>query len=189
MKPINNWEQVQAATERMTLPVGGYVAKIKNAEEITTKGNFSMLAVSIDISEGEYSGFYAEEYRNQIGEDKKWRGVVRLFIPTDDGSEKDERTKRSFKRFTNAVEDSNSGYHWDWNEKKLKGLEVGILVRNEEWEWQGRTGWNTKPFLFISSDEVRQEKFKTPKDKPLINHSSVNGGFSVVDDNDDDLPF
>lgn len=194
MKKINNWDKQQAVTQREQLPVGGYVAKIMGAEE-KEYGFGNMLWVSVDIAEGEYANYYAEDYRSQDREDKKWHGVVRLFVPKDDGSEKDEWTKKSFKSFTNAVEDSNSGYAWDWDETKLKGKEIGVLVRNEEWEntETGKSGWKTQPFMFIASDDARQGNYSEPKDKPLKNRQTApvhptNQGFADMPI-DDDLPF
>lgn len=195
MKRINNWEKQQASgTQREVLPIGGYVVKIIGAKEVVYQGDngpFSRLEVGFDICEGEYTGFFNEDYKAQDGyNNQKWCGVIRLYVPTDDGSERDEWTKKKFKSFTNAVEDSNSGYAWDWDERTLKGKIVGILVRSEEWEYDGKTGWKNKPFAFIPADDVRQEKFKMPADKPLdtktVNTSSNDNGFSVVDD---DLPF
>lgn len=205
MKPINNWNDVKAVSERPKLPVGGYVCKIMGAEEKTYQGQngaFSKLEVSIDIYEGDYNGFYADDYRAQNREDKKWGGVVRLYVPTDDGSDTDEYTKSIFKGFTDAVEDSNPNYHWDWDEEKLKGKIVGCLFRNEEWEFNGNSGWKVKPFKFVSADIIREEKFTMPKDKPLKNSNAntVNSSYgsyatsappaeqlqSLVDD---DLPF
>lgn len=193
MKPINNWENVKATTERQQLPVGGYVCKIMGAdikEYNGQNGVFSRLEVSIDIYEGEYNGFYADDYRNQQREDKKWAGVVRLYVPVDDGTEKDEWTKSTFKGFTDAVEDSNPNYHWDWNEKGLKGLIVGVLFRNEEWEFNGNSGWKVRPFKFIPADMVREGKFSIPKDKPLKNkvNNTVTSNLNEVIE-DEDLPF
>lgn len=193
MKPINNWKNVKANTERPQLPVGGYVCKIMGAEIKEYNGQngmFSRLEVSIDIYEGEYNGFYADDYRSQQREDKKWGGVVRLYVPVDDGTEKDEWTKSTFKGFTDAVEDSNPNYHWDWNEKGLKGLIVGVLFRNEEWEFNGNNGWKVRPFKFIPADMVRKNKYSMPKDKPLknkVNNTVTSNLYEVVED--EDLPF
>ena len=65
------------------------------------------LEISIDVAEGEFKDFYATDYRGQNQEDKKWRGVLRLYVPKDDGSDMDEWTKSKLKAATNAVEDSN----------------------------------------------------------------------------------
>lgn len=170
MKPVNNWDQVKAASDRQQLPKGGYVCRIMNGEIKTyngTKGTFERLEISIDVAEGEFKDFYATDYRGQNQEDKKWRGVLRLYVPKDDGSDMDEWTKSKLKAATNAVEDSNQGYHWDWNEAGLKGKLVGCLIRNEEWEYNGRTGWNTKPFKLVPVSDIKNGKFEIPKDKPL----------------------
>lgn len=194
MKPINNWNNVKPLTDRPKLPVGGYVCKIMGAEikKYNGKnGEFEKLYVSLDIYEGEYNGFFAEDYRSQQYEDKRWGCVYTLYIPTDDGSDQDEYTKRKFKTFIEAIEDSNPGYHWDWNEGGLKGKTVGVIFRNEEWEFEGRTGWKVKPFIPKSADDIRSGSFKLPDDKPLQDKPANNNAVSSnsVDILDDDLPF
>ena len=107
MKPVNNWDQVKAASDRQQLPKGGYVCRIMNGEIKTyngTKGTFERLEISIDVAEGEFKDFYATDYRGQNQEDKKWRGVLRLYVPKDDGSDMDEWTKSKLKAATNAVD-------------------------------------------------------------------------------------
>lgn len=198
MKPVNNWNQVKAASDRQQLPKGGYVCRIMNSEIKTyngTKGTFERLEISIDVAEGEFKDFYAADYRGQNQEDKKWRGVLRLYVPKDDGSDMDEWTKSKLKAATNAVEDSNQGYHWDWNEAGLKGKLVGCLIRNEEWEYNGRTGWNTKPFKFVPVSDIKNGKFEIPKDKPLNKKTSDSDDSETVSTNAgidsylEDLPF
>lgn len=198
MKRFNDYETVQAAQEFERLPAGGYVVKIKEAEVRTysgESGDFEKLEIALDICEGEYKDFYARDYQMQTGEDKKWRGVLRQYVPKDDGSEKDGWTKRAFKGLIVAIEESNPSYHWDWNEKGLKGKTVGCLFRNEEWEWDGRTGLKTAPFKFIEAQKIRDKKFTVPKDK-LLKKSETNefssytagNDFKPIED-DDDLPF
>lgn len=170
----NNWDSVQAAQERVKLPAGGYVVKIMGAKVAQYSNNegqtFEKLEMALDIIEGEYKDFYEKDFKLQNTEDKKWKGVLKQYIFKDDGTEKDEWTKSLFKAMTNAIEDSNNGYHWDWNETKLKGKIVGCLFRLEEWEVNGKTGWKTQPFKFIPVDDVRNEKYKIPKFKPHKNH-------------------
>lgn len=194
MKPINNWNQVKPAVERQQLPKGGYIVKIMDAKEAVyngQNGEVHKLEISIDIAEGEYKDFYANDYRAQAlnTEDRKWKGILRQYIPKDDGSEKDEWTKSALKALTNAIEESNPGYHWDWDEAGLKGKTVGCLFRSEEWSFDGRNGWCTRPFKFISIDAIRSNKFKVPADKPLKNKPDCSAqGFDLVEDSDD-LPF
>lgn len=191
MKPFKDYEKTQVYADVEKLPSGYYVGRILNAEEKQNRGSGSRLEISVDITEGEFKGYYKENYRNQPFENKKWKGVLTLFTPTDDGSERDGWTKRAFKTSISAVEDSNNGYRWDWNEAKLKGLDVGLAVRQEEYDVEGRKGWSAKIFRFVSVEDVRGGKLKTPEDKPLKNSKSTSaanyGDFTPV--NDDDLPF
>lgn len=192
MKPINDWDNIQPAQEREQLPLGAYLVKIMDAKEVVTDKS-SRLDVSIDIAEGEYKDFYAKDYKGQNRENKRWRGVLRQFIPKEDGSDMDGFTKSNFKRFMNAIEESNSGFHWDWDERKLKGLVVGCVFRSEEWEFNGKSGWTVKPFLFIPVDKYRDGEFKLPEDRPLQNKSqaaSTQFSKNTSDDlSDEDLPF
>ena len=79
-----------------------------------------------DIAEGEYKDFFANDLKAQTGEDKKWKGVLRLWLPKDDGSDKDEVTKSILKGFVTSVEKSNPGYLFDWNEASLAGKQIGV---------------------------------------------------------------
>ena len=189
MKPYNGYEAKPKKTSMPPLPAGGYVAKIIKAEEITTEYG-KRLFVYFDIIEGEHKGHFNENYAAQNTEDKKWKGVYRLNVPKDDGSEKDGWAKDKFGNFTWSVEQSNHDYHWDWNEAGLKGKTVGVLFRNKEWEMNGNTGWTTECSDTDSADNIRNGKFKMPKDKPLANKSASSAGYEVVPPlDDDDCPF
>lgn len=196
-----NWENVKAFSERRKLPVGAYVCRIKQAV-VKTERYGTQLCLLFDIEDGEFSGYYSDDFDRNQNTDKKWKGVLRYFIPTDDGSEQDEWTKSRFKGLITAIEESNRGYIFDWDERSLKGRVLGIVFRNEEWEYDGKTGWTARPFLAISADNVADGTFTIPKDKPLKNKSGAptlgfpapatpdNSGFSELPDyNDSDLPF
>lgn len=197
MKAINNWDNVKASTDFTTLPAGGYVCRIQGAKiseyQSHNGSTFERLEVAVDIEEGEYKGYYRQDFDNQQTEDKKWRGVFRLYVPSGDGSEQDNWSTAKLKRFVTDVEDSNPGYRWDWDEKKLKGKLVGLTFRREEWEYNGRNGWKTNPFQAYTVDDIHQDKFQMPKDKPLKNKpvsKEVPRFEDVVETNvDDDLPF
>lgn len=80
-------------------------------------GNSDVLVIAFDIAEGEQAGFYKRNYDSQTQEDKKWKGVYRLYCPKDDGTDQDNWTKRRFKTVMEAFESSNEKYHWNWDEK------------------------------------------------------------------------
>ena len=176
-----NWNDVREFSERRELELGAYVCKIKQA---SVQGNEkgSQLCVVFDITEGDFIGFYAADYATNLREDRKWKGVLRLFLPRNDGSDKDEWTKSTLKGFCTAVEKSNPGYQWNWDENSLKGKNIGILFRNEQWAYNGKTGWAVRPFRALSVDTVRNGDYKVPDDKPLSPETNINttyarGGF------------
>lgn len=195
MKQFSGYK-AEAPVRREKLPAGGYVARIMDAREQEYSWG-SVLLISFDIAEGEHKDFFANDYRGQQQEDKKWRGTYRLRVPKDDGSEQDAWSKRSFCNAMWAVEASNSGYHWDWNESGLKGKLVGVLFRNKEWEMNGNTGWTTECCSLVDVESIRENRFTMPKDKPLKQHSvssapvsSPSAGFEeVAIESDDDMPF
>lgn len=192
MKKFNGYEEAKPITENMKLPSGGYVVKILDAKEETFDWG-GVLAIRFDIAEGEFDGFYKKQYENQTQEDKKWKGVLRLYEPKDDGTDSDNFTKRRFKTAMMAIEESNQNFHWDWDERKLKGNLVGALFGNTEWEYNGKTGFYTECRGFIPIQKVRDGAFKIPADKLLKNRSTtqrqdeIPAGFQEV--NDDDIPF
>ncbi len=100
------YDDVTPYMEQQRLPAGGYIIKIMNSKvESTDWGN--RLVLQFDIEEGEEAGYYKANYDNQQQEDRKWKGVIRLNIPTDE----DEEWKiRLFKSNMTAVEESNNGY-------------------------------------------------------------------------------
>ena len=197
MKPYNGFKAQKSAGAREILPAGGYVCRICEAKVEIYKtrngGTMETLIWAIEIIEGEHAGFWKKDFDSQTGEDKKWRGTMRINLPKDDGSEQDGWTKRTFENAMWALEDSNPGYTWDWDEKKLKGKIVGILYRNREWEYNGNTGWTTEAGGVTSVDDIRNGKFKPLKDKPLKNknaNNNNNSSFSALANADEnDLPF
>ena len=193
-----NWNEVKEFSDRAKLPLGAYVCLVKQCRVQDTNYG-SQLAILFDINEGEYKGYFNDEFTANQQQDKKWKGILRIWLPKDDGSDKDEFTKSVLKGMVTAFENSNLGFTWNWNEKSLEGKQIGILFRNEEWEYEGKSGWAVRPFRAISAASVREGKFTLPKDKPLANKSGTSyqapaymppsdtNGFVVVDD--DEIPF
>ena len=195
IKRFNDYNETQAYTDFQQLPKDGYVLRIMGAEVCeNSKGEY--IKISCDIAEGEYKDFYANEYRNQQQEDKKWHCNYLLNVPNDDGSEQDGWTKRRFKTVIAALEDSNPGYHFDWDEKKFKGKLVGGLFNEREYEANDRTVKRTTNLAQMCAvEKIRSKTFKLPKDTLLQNNKVNKQG--VADDDfmqipereDDSLPF
>lgn len=202
MKKFNGFDRNDIYQDFERLPVGGYILKIMDAKEEQYRGGGSGLAISFDIAEGAHAGFYTANYKSQTSEDKKWKGVYRLYIPRDDGTEQDGWTKKRFNTVIVAIEESNPGYHWDWDEKKLKGKLVGGIFNNKEYDYNGRRGFFTNCYSLVDTERIRSGKFNIPADTLLktSQHAMSNGypagatpgddGFMNIPDGvDDELPF
>ncbi len=175
---------------RETLPAGGYVCQILSAKVEEAEWG-DTLVIAHDVCEGEYEGIFKRDYDNNTFENKKWRGTFRLRLPKDDGSEYDVSKKRSLSNFMWALEQSNPGFEWgDWStiEKRLKGKKVGLIYRNKEWEYNGRTGWTTEAAGSDSVDNIRAGKFYKFKDKALP-EKPVSAPVFTEEEDDGELPF
>lgn len=196
IKRFGDYEQTQAYGNYERLPKGGYVMQIKNVE-IRQNSNGDYLFISADIYEGDYIQFFTREYKNQQAEDKKWHCNYLLNIPKDDGSEQDAWTKRKFKTFTEALEDSNEGYHFDWDEQKFKGKLIGGLFNEREWETnKGMIVRSTNWGGVCSVDKIREGTYTLPKDRllnpapaPVVTSTDSNGFMDIPAGTDDDYPF
>ena len=195
IKQFNDYDKVQGYSEGAALPKGGYVLKILGVETCTnSQGQY--LKIGCDIAEGEFEGYFAENYKAQQGEDKKWRCNYLLSIPKDDGSERDGWTKRSFKTFVEALEDSNEGYHFDWDETKFKGKLIGGLFNEREYmKNNGEVGRATNLARVTTVEKIRNGSYKLPDDK-LLEGSAVRTGnvtadgfMNIPDTTADELPF
>ena len=190
MKAFNGLEIKKSVGANEPLPAGGYVAKILNAK-VEEYSWGEVLVISFDIAEGEYKDFFSKQYKENTREDKKWKGNFRLTVPNE-GNQYFDSQKRTFGNAIWAIEESNPGYHWDWNEAALKGKMVGVLFRDREWEIDGKTGMTTEACTFVSVEDVRTNNFKMPKPKMLnktTSQTASNSNFAVIDDVDDSLPF
>ena len=188
MKKYSDVKAERASGGRETLPAGGYVCQILSAR--VESGEWGdTLVIAHDVCEGEYKDIFKRDYDNNPREDKKWRGTFRLRLPKDDGSEQDGWKKRSLGNFIWAVEASNPGYTWGWEEKTLKGKKIGLLYRNKEWAYNERTGWTTEAAGTASVDDIREGKFKMLKDKPLANKPVAEAPVFTDVEDEGELPF
>ncbi len=195
IKRFNDYEQTQGYGDFQQLPKGGYVLKILGVE-LNENSIGQYVKISCDIAEGDYKGFFTNDYKTQQSEDKKWHCNYLLNVPNDDGSQQDGWTKRRFKTFTEALEESNNGYHFDWDEQKFKGKLVGGLFNFREYKKNdGSIGKYINLAQFCSIEKIRSGKFRVPEDKPLSSskqqkpRTDSNGFMSIPEGVEDELPF
>ena len=169
MEKINNWEEVEAKgmEDFKPLPIGAYECVIKdariNVNEETGKETFK---VSIDIATGDYKDYFKNRYEKNTNADKKWdNNAVRYLAYQGDNV-------AYFKGFITSVENSNSGYKWDWDETKLKGKKICGVFQYEEYEKQdGTRGIKVRLNKFRSLDKMKD--IEVNDSVKLINGSYV----------------
>lgn len=195
MRKLNGYQEAKTYSDQERLPVGGYILRILDVK-YQENGWGDIIILSFDIEEGDRKGFFKKQYNGQTSEDKKWKGTYRLRVPKDDGSEQDEWTMRRFKTIMMNFEESNPGYHWDWDEQTLKGKLIGALFNNKEYEFNGRHGFFTNCHSLVSLEKIRSGSFEIPADTLLKKNQDqpqgtpVGDGFmSIPDGIDEELPF
>lgn len=195
MKAFNGFKSEASNKKMGSLPAGPYVAKIK-AVKIDGLEPDQTLVLRLDVCEGEFTDYFLRRYMNEKENSRyepRYKGDFRLRIPND-ANTKAMYPESDLKRFNDAIyriENSNPGYHWDWNEQGLVGLLVGINMQESE--------YNGSPFTRIGrleiADDVRKGIVQTMKPKvpkgdaydtpPLpVDQQS---GFTAVET--DELPF
>lgn len=132
MKPINGFKEAEpiiGSGAVYTLPSGNYEFFIMSAQLTKSKTtNRDMLKIAFDVAEGQYADFYRKKYENDKKRDAdkaKWSSDAYFYQMCD------EQALGRFKGFIKCLEDSNSGFSWDWDEKKLHGLHFAGQTRNE----------------------------------------------------------
>lgn len=192
IKQFNDFDKTQAYSEAKQLPRGGYVCRIVGAKAEENSDGNQYVKIAFDIAEGEYKDFFQDKFDQNTNEDKKWSGVYTLNVPKDDGTEKDTWTKRRFKTFTNALEDSNDGYHFDWDEAKFKDKLVGMIFNYREYEFNGMTGMTPNVARVAAAEEIRKGDYKIPQDRLLSKKkiSDISGFVNVPESATEvEIPF
>lgn len=190
IKQFGDYATTKAVSAGNALPKDGYVCKVLNAQ-IKDGKNGQYLQIAYDIAEGQYKDFFKGLYDAKKDENKKWSTYFFVNLPKDDGSEKDAWTKRLFKTFTNALEDSNKGYHFDWDETKFKDKLIGGLFRYEEYQRNdGKVGRATKMRTACSVEKIHSGNFTLPEDQLLTPAANTSADFmSIPDGIDGEIPF
>lgn len=190
MQKPSNYDSVQAAVtgEYETLEPGGYICRIIKADVAKSQKGGEMLVLSFDIAEGGKKDFYARRFKADDRPGKKWQGVYRQLT----GGE----STKFFKAMITAIEESNAGYKFDFDERKLTGKLFGGIFGRREWFniSRGEYQFITELFWVRSIEKIRNGDFKTPADKLVGRNTGPDvppPGFveAEMTVDDDDLPF
>ncbi len=194
------YDEVQVYESQEALPKGGYICQIVKLEETKSRNGDDMIAVYLDIYEGEYKGYFTQRYKAQQDPTKaKWKCIYWTLV--SDTTTK--QASRSFKGFISAVEKSNVGFVINdaWGKdfaKFFKGRLVGVVFGHEYFIGDnGKPAHWAKPRYIRSTESIKKGEFKIPEDDKsrldsLRNTQNLFDSLTpVVGDefNEDDLPF
>ena len=167
-----NLDNVQEAGDFNRLTPGGYICGITRVEDVPEK---EYLKIEYDIAEGEFRNYF-RQLSERFG---FWGG---RFIR----SYKDSALP-FFRSFTKAVERSNKGYEFDYDEHKLVRKYIGLVLGEEE--YISKDG-EIKTRLYVAStrsvDAIKQGDFKVPELKKFKQKEPVNNQPEL---DNSDLPF
>ena len=175
MEIIKDFDKIEpkGMDDFKALPIGAYECVIKdarvNVNEETGKKTFK---VSVDIAKGEYQDYFLKRYTNNTNTDKKWDNNAVRYL----GFEGD--SVAFFKGFITSVENSNTGYKWNWDETTLKGKKICGVFQYEEYEKQdGSKAVKVRLNKFRSMD-----KMKDASENLSDNVKLLNGKYMSIDD-------
>ena len=186
MKKYDGYEQTEAFTgDYETLEPTGYICIIVGAK-VEEKDYGHLMRIAYDIVEGEHKEFYKRmfERKKENNSEAKWPGMYYQTVKSDGLG--------YFKGFIQAVEQSNSGYKWNWDEKKLIGKLFGGLFGEEEYLGNDNKVKTSVKCRYVKPVEtIRSGDYKVPEIKRLNNTPEQTGSsYSGMEmPPDDDLPF
>lgn len=195
MKPVNGFQSQAPGASYPMLPKGAYVCAIQNVK-IDGQEPDQQLVLRLEIIEGPYAGYYTKRYQTESGNTMsrfpaKYKGDLSIQIPNETNTKRahNEWDLNTFNRAIGAIEASNDGYKWDWNEIGLKGKIVGVSMQLGTFNGVEFT----RPRRLEDANQVRDGKVKPMKDsEPRYDDSGSAGasstsGFTAVET--DELPF
>lgn len=170
MQKPKNYDNIRAFGEFEPLELGGHVCKICKVEETKSRAGNDMIVIYLDIAEGSQKEFFANQFRTDPREEKRWPlgGVVYQTVEGKDGN-----TTKGFKTFMAAVKSSNPGFDENavWGDNfasHFKDKMVGGVFGREQYRdnKSGVLKWSTKCVVFRPVDVIRKG-VDVPDDKYL----------------------
>lgn len=181
MKPTyQGFEAKENSTNFLELPPAGlYIGQIMAVRVVDADGVKTFrdwLEVMLEITEGDYKGRFTAVYNDQKerfgAENTRYRGTFRIAIPSGKEDE-EEWVRRSFEGNLWCVEQSNPGYHWDWDENKLTGKKIGINLRTRLYTYNGKDKETVEVARFETLDDVKTGKAKPAKVRDQRKHDDT----------------
>lgn len=193
MKSFEGFKPEAPAAGFPMLPKGLYVARITAVKLDGTEPD-QRLIIRVEIQEGEYAGYYSRRFKADKERggrfEPRYKGDYAIQVPNPGNPRRQhyDWDVRSFNGMIWAIEDSNPGYHWDWNEQGLVGKAVGINVRQGTYNGSAYTTIGRLESLErMKEGLVKVMKDAAPRGSAPAAEVDADTGMAVVDD--EDIPF
>jgi hypothetical protein len=193
MKPYtDNFEAREMSTKVPYPPAGAYIGRILGVKLEDGRNGDQVITLQVDVTEGDYTGHYHRmlEHDRAAGfSTVRYTGQYRLTAPGKDNPYYDSRD-RAFRSDIWAVEQSNPGYKWDWDENSLLKKNVGFVVRDAEFiNDRGELNAYTEIGCLTPVDKVRKGTAPTLKKREAKASSGAAEKAGYVKVDDEPLPF
>ena len=168
-------------------PVGAYIGTILNVKvEPSYDKSHDQIVLMLDITEGEYAGRFMEQYNDtkERFPETKYKGVLRITVPEETDGDDLAWIKTVFEGNLWAIEQSNPGYAWDWDEKKLKGKKVGFSIRERYYTYDHKDRTAIEIGKLESIEEIKAGKVKPMKARDTRKKDDTEGGNSSSEGTD-----
>lgn len=184
MQKPNDWDSVQPQQFGAStgLTAGPKICKIVKCYSGETKEYKEKIVFELDIASGEEKGYFSK-LSEKLGEPK----FAQVHQCTDGAS------TPYFKGRIKAIEESNQGFTFNFDEKSLVGKFVGCMFQIEEYiNKNGEPREIAKPQWFFPVGKIAEQKTPAPKANNKAHGAPAElGTFSdgVPLPNEQDLPF
>lgn len=194
MNKPSGYDDVQVGGGFTPVDLGGHYCQIKQVAERKSSTGKDMIVVVFDfVKPDAQEGYFMEQFKNDVREDKKWPFAGSKYIMVNDYQEP-SKTSRQFKSFCTCVENSNSyQIQWGGNDwaAQFKGKKIGAVYGEEEHEYDGKVSKRRLVRYFCSVDAVKDAKIPEAKllknvSRPAANDSSF---INIPEGTEEEIPF
>lgn len=159
MRRIENWDSIVESTSFKRLTPNGYIVKILKVEDHPEK---EYLKIYFDIFKGDDKGYFKKQYDGDTRKEKKWPNAGTFIRSYKDSA------ASMFKGFINAIEKSNKGYQWNFDEKTLVNKVVGLIIADEQYQNQkGQVRVRNYVAAVRSVETIEKSEYEIPALKEL----------------------
>ena len=159
MKRIENWDSIVESTSFKRLVPNGYIVKILKVEDHPDK---EYLKIYFDIVKGDDKGYFKKQYDGDTRKERKWPNAGTFIRSYKDSA------ASMFKGFINAIEKSNKGYQWNFDEKTLVNKVVGLIIADEQYQNQkGQVRVRNYVAAVRSVETIEKGEYEIPSLKEL----------------------